>query len=1027
MLGALLAVASGATPLVAQTGSVAEPLVDFDVGIRPLLRRYCVACHGPEKQKHEVRIDTLDPDLIHGRDAERWYQVLQMIERGDMPPEEEPQPSDAERRLMTAWLTRSLTAATQSFAREHGTVLRRLNRVQYGNTLADLLGVPIDFGAVLPDDARSKVGFTNNGEVLQASALHLDYYQAVARQALRAAIVVGERPPVTRYRVTFGRGIGRGKIAGTTGGYDSVILPTDEFTVEILDETGRPRVAADDEEQKAFDSIKRRISVGLRGSSQERFCVVENGIILYSALPHREVAPGSWQGPSPNLTLELQRCFPEQGDLVMRVTASRGFFPPARERLLVELEDSVAVAVLDPESDEVRVPPDAIVVFAAQSDERKNLELDGDTLRPKEVPKDCSARVKIHVPGDGYFQVDLVHPTAAPDAMPSVRLGLNQQTIDLRLHFDEAQRARGRVVTPLGAIAIPAGDHHLHVGGPFFVGMSQLVVTPLPGDHPLVARLTAKTDELLAAEAGKTPVIRTYVGTRTDDGMDYLTFDEPREVTARLGDSETFTFRGRLENLPIPEPESGDTEILSGILLIGLWNDNLVRSRAERGPPLLLQSIEVEAPYFPTWPPASHTAIFFASPNLDDKERYTREVLERFLTRAFRRTITTEELERYLGFWHAIKDEHPSYERGVEEVLVAALCSPNLLFLAEPVDTRPAEDLIAQEALASRLSYFLWNSPPDEVLRQVARDGRLDEQLLAQVDRLLDDDRSWRFVRAFTREWLRLDRLEQMSVDVDAFPAFTRFVKRDMAEETYQFVYRVVHDDLPIATFIDSDFAMLNQNLAGFYGIEGVSGPRFRPVAITPAQGRGGLLSQGAFLCGHSDGSQPHPIKRAVWLKSRILGEEPPPPPPNVPPLDSTAPSAANLSLRQRLEAHRQNPSCIDCHRSIDPYGVAFERYNAVGLLERQRNGTAIEANSELPDGTEVDGVDEMKAWLLGPHHDAVARALIAHLFAYALGRDVHFGDRDELDAIQEQAGADGFRMRSLLRHIVNSPSFRRP
>jgi hypothetical protein len=1026
VLTARFPVALSAALLGSSTFGQAKPQdpseIDFQRDVRPVLAEYCFRCHGPDEQKGDMRLDVLDPDVVNGADAEAWHLVLDMVGGGEMPPDDEPQPVDAERRRVVEWLTESVERASRARAGRHGTVLRRLNRASYTNTLQDLLGVGIDFGNVLPGDGKSKAGFTNNGEVLATSPLHLDYWQAIARQALAQAILSGERPASARYRVTFGKGIGKGRVAGTTGGYQAVPLPTDDFVVDILDATGEPVVGADEAERAALDAIRRKISVGLRGSSHERFCVVEDGVVLYGALPHKEVAPGSWQGPSPNLKLELQRCFPETGDLVMRVVASRGYFPPTQEQLLVGLDEPSPRASFDPDTGALVVASGSLVVAATGSDQRKNLALDDATLRAVDVPQDSSARVRVQLPHDGCWQVDLVHPVAPSDAMPSVRLSLGRQSLDRRLEFDDAARARGRVVTALGALALRAGDHHLKVGGPFFVGFSELVLTPLEEGQPLVARLREKSDDLLARVADRVPALRVYAGTRTDDGMDYRTFDRPREVHAPLGRLEAFEFRGRLENLPIPEPESGDTEILSGILVLGLWNDHLAKAPGDRGPPLLLRSIEVEAPYFAEWPPESHTAIFFDSPHPPASEEYTRAVLSRFVARAFRRAVDGDEIERYLGFWRAIRDDHPTYEDGVREVLVAVLCSPSFLFLTEP-----SAEHLGDDALASRLSYFLWNSPPDETLRALAARGQLRARLGAQVDRMIEDERVWRFVRSFTREWLRLDRLEQMAVDADAFPAFTRFVKRDMAEETYAFVHRVVRDDLPIATLIDSDFAMLNQNLAEFYGIAGVRGPQFRPVAVTPEQRRGGLLSQGAFLCGHSDGSEPHPIKRAVWLKEKILGESPPKPPPNVPPLDPETPGFEKLTLKQQLEAHRENPSCTDCHRSIDPYGVAFERYSAVGLYEEGRRGMPIDASSTLPDGTDVDGVDALKAWLRGARHDTVARALIEHLFGYALGRDVGFGDEAELSDILAAVRADGYRMRSVVRHIVTSSSFVRP
>ncbi|MAW60334.1 MAG: hypothetical protein CMJ94_05805 [Planctomycetes bacterium] len=999
-----------AEPILAMDPST----IDYARELEPLLKRYCFECHGATKQKGDIRLDVLNPDIVHGPDAEGWHTALDMINGGEMPPRRAEQPSAAERRLMVGWMTGGLKEAAKLRKGELQAVVRRLNKPQYTRTLQDLLGLGVDFGRPLPDDGKSEMGFSNNGEVLQASQLHIETYQEIARAAMEKAIVIGERPAAKRYRVTFGKGIGMGSLAGRTGGYQSVPLSTDDFLLEILDAEGQPIEPADESERAEMEQVRRKISVGLRGSSGSRFRVVENGMVLYGALPHREVAPGSWQGPSPNVKMELQRVFPDEGDFVMRVRASRAPLIRTQERVLIQVEPPVPLAFT---REGIAVAPGgATVLQAVHGGGRKNLRQEGDFLLPVRVPDAAEASFDFETEQAGYFQLDLVHPPAPIDAMPSARLSLGNLTLDQRLHLTGAQLDEERLVTPLGAAFLPAGKHQFKVGGRFFVGFEALIITPIPEDHPAVAPLQAATEAKEAELLAKRPALRAFVGTRTDDGMDYATFGGSQEVDAPLGEPVTYSFYGRLENLPLPAPDTGDTEILSGFSLFGVWNDHLVKSSQDPGPPLLVESIEIEAPYFEQWPPESHSRIFFASQNQDRQEVYAREVIERFLERAFRRPVAAAEVDRYHDFWLSMRDEFGSFEESVREVLIAALCSPNFLFLAETEER--------QHALATRLSYFLWNAPPDPELLELAEAELLDGQMSRQVDRLLDDARVDAFVRSFAYEWLRLDRQQLVTIDAGRFPAYTRFVKRDMAEETYAFLRYVIDQDLPISTLIDSDFAMLNQNLAEFYGIDGVEGNHFRPVPLDPALGRGGLLSQGAFLVGHSDGRQPHPIKRAVWLKEKILGDEPPAPPPNVPQLDPETPGFEKLTLKEQLELHRDNPSCHDCHAGIDPYGIAFEEYNAIGLLEDERMGRPVDASTELPDGTPVDGVAELKRYILEQERQAFLRSLVEHLFAYALGRDLSFADEEEVSQIVAYAEQHGETMRAVLRGIALSPSF---
>ncbi len=519
------------------------------------------------------------------------------------------------------------------------------------------------------------------------------------------------------------------------------------------------------------------------------------------------------------------------------------------------------------------------------------------------------------------------------------------------------------------------------------------------------------------------PSIRAFIGSRTDDGLDYDTYDVSKEVKSEIGNFSTYEFQGRLENLPLPVYNPSEKSELASTMIVGLWNDNLVKSKGDTGPPLLIKTIELEAPYHPVWPPKSHTNIFFDSPNKNNKEVYTAEVLSKFIENAFRRPLLEGELERYLSFWKETKDNFDRYEDGVKEVLVAILCSPNFLYLLETEKATP-DTKTDEYYLASKMSYFLWNSPPDEKLVTLADQGKLKEELSKELPRMVKSPKIWKMIEAFTYDWLRIDRLKGMSANMSLYPDFTRFVKEDMAQETYSFVHHILEDNLSILNFVDSDFAMLNQNLAEFYGIKGIKGNEFRVVALPSKENRGGLLSQGAFLTGHSDGVHAHPIKRAVWLKEKILGDPPPPPPPNVPELDPETPGFDKLTLKEQLDLHRNKASCIDCHLKIDPYGVVFENYDAVGRYQKLAKNRPIDSKSTLPDGTEVNGVKGIKEYILNEKKLEFTKSLVEHLYAYALGRDIGFSDEKELDGIVQNVIAEDYKFQSVLEQIIVSESF---
>jgi len=755
----------------------------------------------------------------------------------------------------------------------------------------------------------------------------------------------------------------------------------------------------------------------MRGSASNRYHVVKEGMILNSALPAKEVTPKSWQGPSPNLKLLIKEDFPRSGDFAFRVEASKGYNSMAIERLIDLRNDQPAEA-----SDK------SIKVVAKGLEGTENFILKNNRwLMPKQVASNVNVKFRYTIPRAGIYQVDLIHPYVKEDATPSYHIGLlgrkKEGMVSKRLNLDPSLKDTDQIVTPITLAYFAEGEHKGSIGGKFFVGFSHIVITPLPQDDPLPKILAeeAKLDDLKYADVN--PTIQVFAGARTDDGMDYKTFGEPKEVAVSDGKYQTFEFTGRLENFPIPLGSDEVSGELANILTVGLWNNHLVKESSLKGPPLLIRSVEFEAPYYPIWPPKSHTQIFFDSPHKSNKELYAEEVIHRFMQRAFRRSIKPAELNRYMNFWSNIKGEFDRFEDGIKEVLIAVLCSPNFIYISDPIV--PEEEKTEDEFyLASQLSYFLWNSPPDERLTKLAADGDLYDKMTKEIDRMIESPKIFEMINSFAFEWLRLDRHKSMDIDVHKYEDFTRFVKEDMFNETYHFIHYVLKNDLSILNFIDSDFAMLNQNLAEFYGIKGVVGNEFRPVKLNDTYQRGGLLSQGSFLSGHSDGVQAHTIKRAVWLKEKILGDHPPPPPPNVPEIDPDTPGFEDLTLKEQLFLHRNKVSCMDCHRKIDPFGVVFENYDAVGRFQHTAKNKPIDAFFYLFESTKKEKIKGIKKYILDLKKDNFTKSLVENMFAYAIGRDIGFADEEEINNIVKEVIDDDYRFRTVVEQIVLSPSF---
>lgn len=982
--------------------------------IKPIIENYCYKCHGQEKQKGDMRFDNIDWDMVNGFDAEKWNMMLSQVNLGEMPPDDEPQLSDDDRRILVDWITKNLDKAAEAKQTDNKLVMRRQTKSQYTNSLNELLGIYINFGDILPDDGKSKMGFTNNGNILQTSSLHIDYYQKLAREALDKALIKGKKPKSRRYKVILGKNKGDDVLGAEFGGYQTAPINNKDFDVQILDMSGKP-VKKSASFSDSIKLLKNKIGIGMRGSSSNRYYIVDDGMILNSALPAKEVTPKSWQGPSPNLKLLIKEDFPREGKYAFRIEASKGYNSLSIERLIDLREKEPA---LDFEN--------SFSVNAKDLNINNSFNLDNKNLIPKEFASFSEIEFTYDVPSDGIYKIDLVHPYVSNDVMPSYHirfLGRKEEgVISKRLKINQNEKPE-EITSPVTLAFLSKGKHKGYIGGKFFVGFSKLIFTPIAKDDPLPKTLKEESQNNNFQYEGVNPSILAFAGSRTDDGMDYKALSKPIEVKNPMGDSQIFEFTGMLENLPVPMANNDVSGDLANILTFGLWNNHLVKESSLKGPPLLVKSVEFEAPYFPVWPPKSYTEIFFKSKNQNNEEVYANEVIEKFMERAFRRTLNDGELDRYVTFWNNIRSDFDFFEDGVKEVLIAILCSPKFIYLNQPMNLN-SEELDDEYYLASQLSYFLWNSPPDEKLIELASRGKLYRNLSNQIDRMIKSPKIENLINGFSYEWLRLDRHKNMDVNVQEYEDYTRFVKEDMFNETYEFVKHILINDLSIMNFIDSDFAMLNQNLAEFYGLSGVEGNKFRPVKLNKNQNRGGLLSQGSFLTGHSDGTQPHAIKRAVWLKEKILGDHPPPPPPNVPELDPETPGFEKLTLKEQLFLHRNKVSCMECHKKIDPFGVIFENYDATGRYQLTMKGKPIDSKSILPDGNEVDGIQDMKDYILKFKTEDFTKSIVKNLFSYATGRDVGFADEKEIKYIVDKVIRDNYSFKTVIQEIIYSPSF---
>ncbi|MCB9950106.1 MAG: DUF1592 domain-containing protein [Planctomycetaceae bacterium] len=437
--------------------------------------------------------------------------------------------------------------------------------------------------------------------------------------------------------------------------------------------------------------------------------------------------------------------------------------------------------------------------------------------------------------------------------------------------------------------------------------------------------------------------------------------------------------------------------------------------------------VRVEAPYIEEWPPASHRKIFFDSKHADSESDYAREIVKEFMLRAWRRPPTTEEVDRKMKLFAVIRPECESFEEAVVEVLATVLSSPQFLYVANTPAAANDEGLQQRRdlELATRLSLFLWCSLPDAELLKLASSGELRnaDVLAGQVERLLADPRSNRLAEQFVHQWLNLELLEFVNFKRQG-GGVDPLLKEAMQQEPVELFAEILQQNSSVLDFVHSDYAMVNERLAKHYGLADVYGNEFRRVPLDGNFKRGGLLTQAGTLAMNSDWPDSHPLKRAIWLLERLLNDPPPPPPPAVPQIDLADPEIAKMTLKERIENHRNHAACNSCHAKIDPWGIAFENYDALGRWRDQVNGKPVDASSQLFNHQTLDGMEGLKRHLLEARQDQFVEAMVHKLTTYALGRPLRFEDRAAIESITADVRQQGDGLKTMLLAIVKSELF---
>jgi hypothetical protein len=439
--------------------------------------------------------------------------------------------------------------------------------------------------------------------------------------------------------------------------------------------------------------------------------------------------------------------------------------------------------------------------------------------------------------------------------------------------------------------------------------------------------------------------------------------------------------------------------------------------------------VTISGPYNITGPgdTPSRARIFVCRPaTAKDEEPCASNILASVGRRAFRRPLTDADLKPLLAFYRGGREER-DFDFGIEKALRAMLVSPDFLFRIEqdPPGSAPGSvNRISDLELASRLSFFLWSTVPDDQLLELAEQGKLKDPAVLdqQVHRLLDDPRAESLVTNFAGQWLYIRNLAQQKPDPDVFPEFDESLRVSFQRETELFFQNIVREDRSVMELLDANYTFLNQRLAEHYGIPNIYGAQFRKVTLTDPN-RGGLLGQGSMLTVTSYPNRTSVVQRGKWILDNLLGSPPPPPPP-VPDLKPHAPDGRLLTMREAMEQHRSNAICQSCHARMDPIGFALENYDGVGKWRDKDAGSPIDVSGKLPGGVQFEGAPGLKKILVSNYRDQFEDTVTEKLLTYALGRGLEYYDRPAVRSIMRQAARDNFRISALIGAIVKSTPF---
>jgi hypothetical protein len=1034
--------------LLASVGSrAAQDLsMRFEKEIQPLLKKYCLDCHATDVQKGDLDLERFGRLTEIKRHPKVWQQVLEQLSNGEMPPKDKRQPTSEERRAFQQWTSSVLDEVAHSRAGDPGPVLlRRLSNAEYTYTIRDLTGVStLEPAREFPADGAAGEGFMNTGSALVMSpSLFAKYFDAGKEIASHAVLLPeGFRFSEKKTRRDWTEEI-LGRIRGfyarytATEGSEKVNLqgivfetneggrlPLRKYLEATIQARGRLERGGE-----SFDLVAkgRGLSAKYLRILWEALNAKTAGMVLGPLREHWAKAEAADVDAMVEEIARWQKAlwkFSTVGH-IGKVGGPKAWMEeiePIADRQVLKLKlpkmtnDAVAIVYLVARDIGNGSTNNAVVVWA-----EPRLVLPEKGKAPVAL-KDSGARVSTSfgkLP-DGTAIEDLSLAVQAPGIIeikiPATMAAGAEFVVTGMLHARSDREALVQVQAttekPKGGRGLAAGEVNVkNAGGPWTSQARELAHTA-----PILAQNQSEQRRKLTAEFAEFrrlfPAALCY--------SKIVPVDEVVTLTLAHREDE------HLKRLMLEESQARELDRLweeynfvsqNALLLVDAF-EQLWQYATQDADPKVFE---------PMRGPIAERAARFRQRVTECEPKQVEAVVE-FAGKAYRRPLVADEGEALRGLYRKLRLEGMGHEEAFRNVLARVFVAPGFLYRLEnaPEGVKPGP--VSNWELATRLSYFLWSSGPDEELTRAASEGRLieTEVLVAQTRRMLRDARVRRLAEEFGCQWLHIHSFDELDEKSERhFPEFAG-LRGTMYEEPIRFFTDLFQENRPVLNIIDADYTFVNKPLAEFYKIPNFEGEDWRRVEHVKGQGRGGALAFAATLAKQSGASRTSPILRGDWIMEVLLGEKLPRPPKDVPVLADEDNSTAGLTVRQLVEKHSSDPRCSGCHQRLDPYGFALENFDTIGRWrEHDSANLVIDAKTRLMDGREVDGLEGLRRYLANDRRDSFVRQFCRKLLGYGLGRAVQLSDEPLLAEMQSKLKADGFRVWIAVEAIVQSPQFR--